>query len=160
MPGLIWTPWAELGADRHRLHTLRNGVDLQRFVPERPRAQARQRLGLPVDGRCILSVGHLIEAQSHPHRHQALSHLPGVTLLIMRLARKNALETLAKRHGRGRHALGGRGAPDRPEVVVQRRRCAGPYYGNTRRGWANDAAGGHGLRHPGAGHQHLGHAGW
>jgi glycosyltransferase involved in cell wall biosynthesis len=35
-----------LGADPAKLHTLRNGVDLQRFVPE-PRAVARQRLGLP-----------------------------------------------------------------------------------------------------------------
>lgn len=71
----------ELGADRAKLHTLRNGVDLERFVPE-DRTEARQRLGLPVDGRYLLSVGHLIERKGHHVAIEALSHLPGVTLLI------------------------------------------------------------------------------
>ena len=52
------------GADRGKLHTLRNGVDLERFVPQ-DRAQARQRLQLPPSGRLLLSVGHLIERKGH-----------------------------------------------------------------------------------------------
>ena len=52
-----------LGADATKLHTLRNGVDLHRFVPE-PRAAARQKLGLPADGKLLLSVGHLIGAKA------------------------------------------------------------------------------------------------
>jgi len=89
----------ELGADRRKLHTLRNGVDLQRFVPE-DRAQARQRLGLPVDGRYLLSVGHLIERKGHHIAIEALSHLPGVTLLIAGGGpEEGALKALAKRLG-------------------------------------------------------------
>lgn len=62
----------DLGADPAKLHTLRNGVDLQRFVPE-PRQEARQRLGLPRDGKLLLSVGHLIERKGH---HLAIAALP------------------------------------------------------------------------------------
>lgn len=89
----------ELGADRSKLHTLRNGVDLERFVPE-DRTQARQRLGLPVDGRYLLSVGHLIERKGHHIAIEALSHLPGVTLLIAGGgAEEGTLKALAKRLG-------------------------------------------------------------
>jgi glycosyltransferase involved in cell wall biosynthesis len=89
----------ELGAERSKLHTLRNGVDLERFVPE-DRAQARQRLGLPVDGRYLLSVGHLVERKGHHIAIEALSHLPGVTLLIAGGgAEEGALKALAKRLG-------------------------------------------------------------
>lgn len=71
-----------LGADPTKLHTLRNGVDLQRFVPE-PRAAARQKLGLPADGKLLLSVGHLIERKGHYIAIDALPLLPpDVRLLI------------------------------------------------------------------------------
>lgn len=71
-----------LGADPSKLHTLRNGVDLQRFVPE-PRAAARQKLGLPADGKLLLSVGHLIERKGHYIAIDALPLLPhDVRLLI------------------------------------------------------------------------------
>lgn len=71
----------ELGADRSKLNTLRNGVDLERFVPE-DRAKARQRLGLPARGRYLLSVGHLVERKGHHIAIESLQYLPGVTLLI------------------------------------------------------------------------------
>jgi glycosyltransferase involved in cell wall biosynthesis len=68
-------------------------------VPE-DRAQARQRLGLPVDGRYLLSVGHLVERKGHHIAIEALSHLPGVTLLIAGGgAEEGALKALAKRLG-------------------------------------------------------------
>lgn len=71
-----------LGANPAKLHALRNGVDLQRFVPE-PRADARQRLGLPPDAKLLLSVGHLIERKGHHIAIQALPLLPpDVRLLI------------------------------------------------------------------------------
>ncbi|MCM2347594.1 MAG: glycosyltransferase family 4 protein [Acidovorax soli] len=89
----------ELGADRAKLHTLRNGVDLERFVPE-DRTEARQRLGLPVDGRYLLSVGHLIERKGHHVAIGALLHLPGVTLLIAGAGpQEGALKALAQRLG-------------------------------------------------------------
>ena len=72
----------ELGADPAKLHTLRNGVDLERFMPE-PRDVARQKLGLPVDGKLLLSVGHLIERKGHFVAIEALPLLPhDVRLLI------------------------------------------------------------------------------
>lgn len=89
----------ELGADGRKLHTLRNGVDLERFVPE-DRTQARQRLGLPVDGRYLLSVGHLIERKGHHIAIESLTQLSGVTLLVAGGGpEEGALKALAKRLG-------------------------------------------------------------
>jgi glycosyltransferase involved in cell wall biosynthesis len=89
----------ELGADRAKLHTLRNGVDLERFVPE-DRAEARRRLGLSVEGRYLLSVGHLVERKGHHIAIEALPHLPGVTLLIAGAGPEEAaLKDLARRVG-------------------------------------------------------------
>ncbi|ART49647.1 glycosyltransferase family 4 protein [Acidovorax carolinensis] len=89
----------ELGADRSKLNTLRNGVDLERFVPE-DRAESRRRLGLPVEGRYLLSVGHLIERKGHHIAVEALQHLPEVTLLIAGAGPEEAaLKYLARRLG-------------------------------------------------------------
>jgi glycosyltransferase involved in cell wall biosynthesis len=89
----------DLGADRAKLHTLRNGVDLERFVLE-GRAEARRRLGLAVEGRYLLSVGHLIERKGHHIAIEALPHLPGVTLLIAGAGPEEAaLKDLARRVG-------------------------------------------------------------
>ena len=71
-----------LGADPVKLNTLRNGVDLQRFVPE-PRDAARQKLGLPEAGQLLLSVGHLVERKGHHIAIESLPLLPpDVRLLI------------------------------------------------------------------------------
>ncbi|MBX3610153.1 MAG: glycosyltransferase family 4 protein [Hydrogenophaga sp.] len=89
----------ELGADGSRLHTLRNGVDLERFRPE-PLAQARERLGLAQDGQYLLSVGHLIERKGHHIAIEALAHLPGLQLLIAGSGpEERALKELAERVG-------------------------------------------------------------
>lgn len=72
-----------LGADPAKLHTLRNGVDLQRFAPE-PRPAARQHLGLQPDAKLMLSVGHLVERKGHHIAIDALALLPAnVQLLIV-----------------------------------------------------------------------------
>jgi teichuronic acid biosynthesis glycosyltransferase TuaC len=71
----------DLGADPSKLNTLRNGVDLERFTPE-PRDAARTRLGLPLDGSYLLSVGHLIERKGHHIAIEALPLLPDVQLLV------------------------------------------------------------------------------
>lgn len=63
---------AELGADPAKLNVFRNGVDLERFVPE-DRNVARIKLGLNPDCRHLLSVGHLIERKGH---HLAIETLP------------------------------------------------------------------------------------
>ncbi|MDP3350554.1 MAG: glycosyltransferase family 4 protein [Hydrogenophaga sp.] len=88
-----------LGAEPGKLHTLRNGVDLERFVPE-PRDVARARLGLNIQGPYLLSVGHLIERKGHHIAIEALASLPGVTLLIAGSGpEEGALKALAKRLG-------------------------------------------------------------
>jgi glycosyltransferase involved in cell wall biosynthesis len=89
----------QLGADPSKLHTLRNGVDLERFVPE-PRDLARARLGLKAQGPYLLSVGHLIERKGHHIAIEALAQLPGVTLLIAGSGpEEGALKALASRLG-------------------------------------------------------------
>ena len=71
-----------LGADPAKLNTLRNGVDLERFVPE-PRDAARHKLNLPTDAKLLLSVGHLVERKGHHIAIDALPLLPpDVRLLI------------------------------------------------------------------------------
>lgn len=88
-----------MGADAAKLHTLRNGVDLERFVPE-PREAARQRLGLSVQGSYLLSVGHLIERKGHHIAIEALPALPEVTLVIAGAGpEQGALKELASRLG-------------------------------------------------------------
>jgi teichuronic acid biosynthesis glycosyltransferase TuaC len=73
----------DLGADPAKLHTFRNGVDLVRFVPE-SRQQARHKLGLPLDKKLLLSVGHLVERKGHHIAIAALPLLPAdVHLLIV-----------------------------------------------------------------------------
>lgn len=89
----------DLGADPAKLHTLRNGVDLERFVPE-DRVAARERLGLPAAGRYLLSVGHLIERKGHHIAIEALPQLPDVTLLIAGAGPEEVgLKALAQRLG-------------------------------------------------------------
>jgi teichuronic acid biosynthesis glycosyltransferase TuaC len=51
------------GIDGRRLHVMRNGVDIERFVPLQ-RDECRQRLGVD-GGPVLLSVGHLVERKGH-----------------------------------------------------------------------------------------------
>lgn len=91
---------ADLGADRAKLRVMRNGVDLERFQPV-DRFLARQRLGLPLDRRFLLSVGLLIERKGHHIAIEALKALPGdVSLIIAGDGPERArLEQLAERQG-------------------------------------------------------------
>lgn len=92
----------ELGAEPGKLHTLRNGVDLKKFMPE-PRAEARRRLGLAVGGHYLLSVGHLIERKGHFVAIDALALMaPDVSLLIVGEGpERPALEDQVRRLGLG-----------------------------------------------------------
>jgi glycosyltransferase involved in cell wall biosynthesis len=91
---------AGLGAQPGKLHTLRNGVDLERFVPE-PREAARRKLDLPLDQRLLLSVGHLVERKGHHIAIGALPLLPpDVRLLIAGSGpERAALQAQAERLG-------------------------------------------------------------
>lgn len=91
------TRLAELEVVAPLMEALPNGVDLQKFQP-RERAAARARLKL--DGRVLVSVGHLLEAKGHAIAIEALAALPGTTLLIVGDGPdRAALEARAKRSG-------------------------------------------------------------
>jgi len=53
---------AALGFPRERVAVVMNGIDAELFRP-RDRAEARRTLGIPVDGRLLLYVGHLKETK-------------------------------------------------------------------------------------------------
>jgi glycosyltransferase involved in cell wall biosynthesis len=68
----LQSPLRNLGVPAAKLHTLRNGVDLDLFRP----------LPQPARGKALLSVGHLIERKGHHLVIEALTQLPGFSLKI------------------------------------------------------------------------------
>jgi glycosyltransferase involved in cell wall biosynthesis len=86
-----------LGISGERIVALRNGVDLQRFVPM-DRQAARAKLG--IDGFTLVSVGVLDPRKAHDLTIGALPMLPGVKLLIAGIGpERGKLEALAQRLG-------------------------------------------------------------
>ncbi|WP_367066209.1 glycosyltransferase family 4 protein [Oryzisolibacter sp. LB2S] len=95
----LMTKLAELGGNQAKLNVLRNGVDLERFVPV-DRREARCRLGLAPDGRYLLMVGNLVELKGHRIAIEALAQLPDVTLLVVGAGAEQAgLKALAQQLG-------------------------------------------------------------
>ena len=87
----------ELDVAGERVTVLRNGVDLERFVPRAPEP-VRERLQL--HGRVLLSVGNLIELKGHHLVIEALRELPDCCLMIIGDGpERAALERLAERLG-------------------------------------------------------------
>jgi glycosyltransferase involved in cell wall biosynthesis len=86
-----------LGIPAERITVLRNGVDLEYF---RPSDREAIRAKLHVQGRTLLSVGHLIERKGHDITISALAQLQDYTLLIGGEGPERAkLEELANRLG-------------------------------------------------------------
>jgi len=90
------------GHDPAKLHTLRNGVDLERFRPL-PQAAVRTELGIGGEP-LLLSVGHLIERKGHHIAIEALALLvaqrPGARLVVVGEGEERAaLTALAARLG-------------------------------------------------------------
>ena len=89
---------AELGMDPAKIHVLRNGVDLELFLPPKDRGATRERLGF--DGPTLISVGHLIPRKGHDLLVRALPALPGVRAVIVGSGPEEArLRALAAEHG-------------------------------------------------------------
>jgi len=65
----------EFGIDKGRLHTLYNGIDLQRFVPG-DRSQARNSLMIAELDRVLLYVGNIKQSKGVLDLVTALMHLP------------------------------------------------------------------------------------
>ncbi|WP_338663912.1 glycosyltransferase family 4 protein [Pararoseomonas sp. SCSIO 73927] len=125
-----------LGAPPEKVTVLRNGVDLNTFVPPVSRPAARAALGLG-EGPVLVSVGHLIERKGHHHVIAALPMLPGHRLLILGEGpERGALVALARRLG----------VEDRVRLVGAQPHASLPgWYGaadamvlaSSREGWAN-----------------------
>ena len=86
-----------LSAPPEKVTTLRNGVDLERF---RPVEAGTLRASWHAPGPVLLSVGHLIERKRHHLAIEALTELPGWTLVIVGEGpERDRLQGLAARLG-------------------------------------------------------------
>lgn len=72
----------QLGADPGRVHVIPNGVDREHFYPQ-DKAQARKHLGLPADGRLLVTVAHLGPRKGHREAIRALASLPDDVRLVL-----------------------------------------------------------------------------
>jgi len=71
-----------LGAASDRVFVIPNGVDREHFHP-RDKAEARRRLGLPADGRLLVTVAHLGPRKGHREAIRALASLPNNVRLVL-----------------------------------------------------------------------------
>jgi len=72
----------ELGVAQEKVHIIPNGVDTDRFAP-RGKAQCREELGLPTNGRLIVAVGHLGPRKGQRENVRAMAHLPDNVQLVI-----------------------------------------------------------------------------
>lgn len=72
----------ELGVADDRLYVIPNGVDTKTFYP-RDKAAARRELGLPPDGRLIVTVAHLGHRKGNRETIRALADLDGDVSLVL-----------------------------------------------------------------------------
>ncbi len=124
-----------LGAPEEKVTVLRNGVDLDAFRPVADRAAARAQLG--VTGPLLVSVGGLIERKRHHLTIEALTLLPGHTLLLIGQGpERDALQALAEKLG----------VADRVRLLGPKPHAELPIYysaadasvlASSREGWAN-----------------------
>jgi glycosyltransferase involved in cell wall biosynthesis len=124
----------DLGVDESRITVLRNGVDLGLFRPL-DRQATRRRLGL--EGPTLISVGHLIERKGHNFIIEAMTRLPGFTLLIAGEGpERGALERLIAAQGVGDRVrlLGARPQAELPELYGA---ADALILASSREGWAN-----------------------
>jgi len=70
-----------MGAQDAQVTTLRNGVDLQLFTPPAERDALRRQL--QIEGKTLISAGHLIERKGHHLVVEAMLDLPDWQLLIV-----------------------------------------------------------------------------
>ena len=71
-----------LGVSRNRLHVITNGVDQTHFSPK-SKPECRTRLGLPINGRLLVTVAHLGHRKGHHEMIRALAGLPEDIKLVI-----------------------------------------------------------------------------
>lgn len=128
----------DLGAEGAKIHTLRNGVDLESFhTPLVSREGLKVTYGVPADAPLIVSVGGLVERKGHHLTIDAVAELDGVHLRIAGNGpERGALEA----------RIEGLGVGDRVKLVGSLPHTAlADFYGaadlsvlaSSREGWAN-----------------------
>lgn len=130
----------ELGCPDEHVTTLRNGVDLKRFSAG-DQAEARAALGLPVDARLVLCVGHLIERKGQhlllPAFAQAMGQDSSAQLLLVGHGEARAsLEAQAVALGLGERVRFV-GAVEPQELIGWYRAADALVLASLREGWAN-----------------------
>ncbi len=90
----------EIGVPESSIRVIPNGYDPRIFHPG-DRTEARQRLGLPLDGRILLSVGHLVPVKGFDAVLSAASKVSGAIRLVIagRGPQFRALVALAEKLG-------------------------------------------------------------
>jgi glycosyltransferase involved in cell wall biosynthesis len=71
-----------LGVDAGMIRVIPNGVDTDRFHP-RDKQACRRELGLPAEGRLVVTVAHLGPRKGHREAVQAMARLPGDVCLVL-----------------------------------------------------------------------------
>ncbi len=89
---------AGMGVPENKIQVLRNGIDLQKFIPPNDRSALRSSLG--ISGLTILSVGNLIELKGHHLIIEAIAGIPDARLQIIGQGpEENNLKNLVNRLG-------------------------------------------------------------
>lgn len=126
----------QLGAPVEKVHVLRNGVDLERFVPG-GQAEARLRVGGPLEVRRLVTVGGLVTRKGHALILQALAALPEWHLDVVgrgpELSRLQALSVTLGVSDRVRFL----GAIDQDELRHHYAAADLSILASDREGWAN-----------------------
>jgi glycosyltransferase involved in cell wall biosynthesis len=123
-----------LGIDGTNIVALRNGVDLQRFVPT-DRASARAQLG--IDGFTVISVGVLDPRKAHDLTIGALPLMPDVKLLLAGIGpERKKLEALAAQLGVADRVTF-LGAVPQAELKTYYNAADAMILASSREGWAN-----------------------
>ena len=127
---------AVAGLPRERVRLVRNGVDLERFVPPagaEEQASERVALGLPAGGRLLLGVGRLVAGKGFDTAAAALASLPGDVRLVL-VGDGPERQTIAGKGGDRVHFLGAQP----PDVVARAYRACDLFVlPSEREGWPN-----------------------
>lgn len=130
---------SDWGLPQERLHVMRNGIDLERFIPV-DQTEARRQLGLQ-GAPILLSVGRLVELKGHHIAIEALReilvHYPNARLVLVgQGVERSRLEALAAEYGVSAHVFFA-GARSNTELKIWYSAADLMVLASSREGWAN-----------------------
>lgn len=75
--------YADFGLSSSKILTAHDGVDLERFLPELDKVEARRRLGLPLDQRIVCYCGHLYKGRGIDELFACAAAMPDSVFLFV-----------------------------------------------------------------------------